>query len=126
MSHGERTEIERRAAELFNDSVERLDGETRSRLNQARQAALAEVEQARRSRWPAWLPVAAAASVAMLAVALWRLPGGSADPSAGGGGFVPAPEVVELLGTDADLVSEDPEFYAWLSAQGLLQENGSG
>jgi len=126
MSHGDRTEIERRAAELFDDSVERLDGETRSRLNRARQAALAEVEQARRSRWPAWLPVAAAASVAMLAVVLWRLPGGSPDPSARGDDVAPAPEVVELLGTDADLVSEDPEFYAWLSARGLPQANGSG
>ena len=38
MSHGDRTEIERRARELFDDSVERLDGETRSRLNRARQA----------------------------------------------------------------------------------------
>jgi hypothetical protein len=126
MGDGERTEIERRAREVFESSVENLDGETRSRLNRARQAALAEIRRGRGLRWQAWLPVAAAASVAMLAVVLWRWPGDTLGPTARGGDVAPAPEVVELLGSDADLVTEDPEFYAWLSARGLLQANGSG
>ncbi len=120
MSNDERwTETERRARELFDASVDGLDGETRSRLNRARHAALAEVEHARRSPWRAWVPAAAAASVAMLAVVLWRMPGDSTDRSAASAEGTPAAEVVELLATSEgiDVASEDPEFYAWLATR---------
>lgn len=130
MSNDERwTETERRARELFDASVAGLDGETRSRLNRARHAALAEAERAGRSPWRAWLPAAAAASVAMLAVVLWRMPGDSTDrPSASAEG-APAAEVVELLATGEgiDVASEDPEFYAWLATRDELPAaNGAG
>ena len=120
MSNDERwTETERRARELFDASVDGLDGETRSRLNRARHAALAEVEHARRSPWRSWVPAAAAASVAMLAVVLWRMPGDSTDRSAASAEGTPAAEVVELLATSEgiDVASEDPEFYAWLATR---------
>jgi len=120
MSNDERwTETERRARELFDASVAGLDGERLSRLNRARHAALAEVDHARRSPWLAWLPVAAAASVAMLAVVLWRMPGDSTDRSAASAEGTPAAEVVELLATSEgiDVASEDPEFYAWLATR---------
>jgi hypothetical protein len=120
MSNDERwTETERRARELFDASVDGLDGETRSRLNRARHAALAEVEHARRSPWRSWVPTAAAASVAMLAVVLWRMPGDSTDRSAASAEGTPAAEVVELLATSEgiDVASEDPEFYAWLATR---------
>jgi hypothetical protein len=120
MSNDERwTETERRARELFDASVDGLDGETRSRLNRARHAALAEAGHARRSPWRAWLPAAAAASVALLAVVLWRLPGEPLDRSAASAEAAPAAEVVELLATseDIDVASEDPEFYAWLATR---------
>lgn len=120
MSNDERwTETERRARELFDASVDGLDGETRSRLNRARHAALAEVEHARRSPWRAWVLAAAAASVAMLAVVLWRMPGDSTDRSAASAEGTPAAEVVELLATSEgiDVASEDPEFYAWLATR---------
>ena len=120
MSNDERwTETERRARELFDASVDGLDGETLSRLNRARHAALAEVDHARRSPWRAWVPAAAAASVAMLAVVLWRMPGDSADRSAASAEGTPAAEVVELLATSEgiDVASEDPEFYAWLATR---------
>lgn len=120
MSNDERwTETERRARELFDASVDGLDGETLSRLNRARHAALAEVEHARRSPWRAWVPAAAAASVAMLAVVLWRMPGDSMDRSAASAEGTPAAEVVELLATSEgiDVASEDPEFYAWLATR---------
>jgi hypothetical protein len=129
MSNDERwTETERRARELFDASVDGLDGETRSRLNRARHAALAEVEHARRSPWRAWLPAAAAASVAMLAVVLWRMPGDSTDRSAASAEGTPAAEVVELLATSEgiDVASEDPEFYAWLATRDLPAPNGAG
>jgi hypothetical protein len=129
MSNDERwTETERRARELFDASVEGLDGETRSRLNRSRHAALAEAEHARRP-WRAWLPAAAAASVAMLAVVLWRLPGDSTDRAAASAEGTPAAEVVELLATSEgiDVASEDPEFYAWLATRDELPvPNGAG
>ncbi|MGB5103538.1 MAG: hypothetical protein WBO04_09495, partial [Steroidobacteraceae bacterium] len=65
-----RTEIERHARELFDASVEGLDAGTCSRLNQARHAALTEARRVGRSPWRGWIPAAAAATVALLAVAL--------------------------------------------------------
>jgi hypothetical protein len=132
MSGNERwTENERQARDLFDASVEGLDAETRSRLNRARQAAVAEAERAQHSPWRTWLPAAAAASVALLAVVLWRMPADGVDPSArmiGAAPAAPAAEVVELLATSEGLAvaSEDPEFYAWLAAQDLPAANGAG
>jgi len=123
-----RTENERQARALFDASVEGLDAETRSRLNRARQAAVAEAERAQHSPWRTWLPAAAAASVALLAIVLWRMPAEGVDPSARATGPAPAAEVVELLATSDGLAvaSEDPEFYAWLAAQDLPAANGAG
>lgn len=130
MSGEERwTDNERRARELFDASVEGLDAATRSRLNRARHAALAEAEQARRDPWRGWLPAAAAASVALLAVVLWQFQGGSMERVAGPtGADVPPADVVELLanGEGFDVASEDPEFYTWLVDRGLPAENGAG
>lgn len=128
MNDGRRTETERRARELFDASVEGLDAETRSRLNRARQAAVAEAEHARHRPWRTWLPAAAAASVALLAVVLWRAPGDGTVPSARTPESAPAPEVVELLanGEAFDVANEDPAFYAWLAAQDLPAANGAG
>ena len=129
MSNDERwTEAERRARELFDASVDGLDGGTRSRLNQARHAALAEAGRAMRNPWRTWLPAAAAASVAMLAVVLWRMPGDSIDRSAASADGTPAAAVVELLATSEgiDVASEDPEFYAWLATRDLPAPNGAG
>lgn len=119
------TEHERRARELFDASVEGIDAATRSRLNRARQAAVAEVERSRRGPWRTWLPAAAAASVALLAIVLWRTPGQSpgARPVVEG---APTAEVVELLAIGDDVVNDDPEFYTWLAARGLPADNGSG
>jgi hypothetical protein len=82
MNDDHRTEQERRARELFDASVEGLDAETRSRLNRARQAAVAEAERTVRSPWQTWWPAAAAASVALLAVVLWRMPTDGTSPTA--------------------------------------------
>jgi hypothetical protein len=126
--NGERwTENERRARELFDASVEGLDAETRSRLNRARQVAVAEVERAHRSPWRTWLPATAAASVALIAVVLWRMPGNGVEPTVRFAEPAPAAEVVEMLanGEGIDVVNEDPEFYKWLASQGL-PANGAG
>jgi hypothetical protein len=88
---------------------------------------VAEVERARHSPWRTWLPAAAAASVALLAVVLWRMPGNGVEPAAQSGDPSPAAEVVEMLanGEGFDVVNEDPEFYTWLAAQ-ELPANGAG
>jgi hypothetical protein len=118
------TENERRAREHFDASVEGIDAATRSRLNRARQAAVAEVERSRHGPWRTWLPTAAAASVALLAVVLWRMPG--QQPGASLVESAPTAEVVEMLAIGDDVVSEDPEFYTWLADRGLPADNGSG
>lgn len=101
--------FERRTRAAFVDSTARLDAATRSRLTEARYAAL---EAARSSsprlqwisRWVWGLPAGAAA---ILAFAL--LLNGRGSP-------VPAPTVLEdlpIASENLDLL-EDVEFYAWL------------
>ncbi|MGH8178639.1 MAG: hypothetical protein ACREV5_20465 [Steroidobacter sp.] len=101
------------AKALFDESVERLDARTCSRLTQARHAALDELEKSRpmRARW-LWAPAAGLAA-AVLAVLVGSWPG--SEPA--------APE--SLLLEDFDLVAgtenlellQDVEFYAWLAEQ---------
>jgi hypothetical protein len=85
MSNEEDTSaFERRTRELLRDSVDNLDAATRSRLTQARHAALA----ARGTR-PSWLelrvlaPGGAVAAAALVAVLLWGLPGHHAFKESG-------------------------------------------
>lgn len=52
--------LEERSRELFDNSVERLDARTRSRLNQVRQRALAEINKGSTRRY--WLGVPLGAS----------------------------------------------------------------
>jgi hypothetical protein len=116
-------ELERRAQATFAASVEALDAQTRSQLNRARQAALAELERRERSPWRMWVPAGALAATAAVALVLWQRPsdiGGPGDAEA-------TAEIAELpvSDEDLDLVSEDPEFYAW-SAQEVSLTNGTG
>ena len=114
-----RQDIEGRARELFDESVEAVDYGMRSRLMRARQAALAELE---RPRWRVvpWLPVAAAATVAAIAVAVWipQEEGGDTEVT------VASVDDFELLtlGEDLDMLGEDVEFYAWATSH----EAGNG
>jgi hypothetical protein len=114
-----RQDIENRARELFDESVEGVDFATRSRLTQARHAALAELERPR-FRLAPWLPAAAAATVAAIAVAVW-LPQ-EQNPEAA----VAAVDDFEMLtlGEDLDMLGEDIEFYAW--ATSVEAGNGQG
>ena len=102
-----------RIAGCLRDSAENLDAATRSRLNRARQAALAELPGSRRFR-PAWA-VAATVAIAIVAASLWRpgLPPMTPDPLAG-----PAPDLELLLAEDMEML-EDLDFYVWLAAEGM-------
>jgi hypothetical protein len=118
-----------RARTLLQQSTEALDGHTRSRLTQARHAALAAAAEPRglfgslaawlawpaAGRWQRWAPAGAlAASVLVVALLVARMPGapGVATHATGGG------DDIELL-TDSDALAlaQEPEvdydFYEW-------------
>ena len=59
---------------LFDESVAALDGETRSKLTQARYRAVGRVGRSSgRPVWSrSWLPAGAAAAVAVLSLMLWQ------------------------------------------------------
>ena len=59
-----------RAKQRFDESVANLDGETRSRLNRGRQAALAGITSSGRA-WTEWAPAAGIAAAAVVAVVMW-------------------------------------------------------
>ncbi len=69
------TDFERNARKMLEESVLRIDARTRSRLNQARHAALEAAAAPRRSWWRSFtlMPAAGAAAAALLvAVTLWH------------------------------------------------------
>jgi hypothetical protein len=107
----EKGDLERKAQALFDESVERLDGHTRSRLTQARNRAVDELRNgAVRRRWLRGPAGFAAAMVVGAAVMLWA-----------GVSRTPAPGAVEDLAIVADTddldLLQDVEFYAWLESK---------
>ena len=95
----------------FEDSVRSLDGATQSRLNQARQKALAEAATgAGLARWNQWAPVAGVAVAAVFAIVLWR-----GSPSLDERMPVTTAADFELLLNQDDFeMLEDFEFYSWI------------
>jgi hypothetical protein len=67
--------LEERSRELFDDSVERLDARTRSRLNQARQRAVEEMKKGRVRRYWLGVPLGGLAAAARWNRE-WREPAG--------------------------------------------------
>ena len=120
------TEFELKARDTFDASVESLDAEIRSRLNRARQAAVADSAPVRASAWRSWAPVGAVA-VALIAAVMWRVPGTGNSPQLQINGEAPM-EIVELAaeGEDFELMTEDPEFYSWVAQQAGNGSNGVG
>jgi hypothetical protein len=114
--------LEERSRALFHSSVERLDMATRSRLTQARHAAL-EAAEGRRARGGgplrlALAPVAGLAMAAVLAVALWfGTPlgrHGVAEPQVGNLEDLELVAASDAPSSDAiEMLQEDPDFYAW-------------
>ena len=108
-------DLENKARALFEDSVERLDARTRSKLTQARNRALDEVKKgAARRRW-IWAPAGgfALAAVVAVSVVLWS---GRPSPQPGPAAL----EDLEIVVDSEDLEllqDQDVEFYAWLDEQ---------
>lgn len=106
--------FEQRARELLSESVTHVDSHIRSRLTQARHAAL-EAATAQHSPWRrrAALPVglATAAAITLVAVLAWQQRGVQ----------VPVADMadVDLLadGEAFELLEDDDSFYEWALAQ---------
>lgn len=108
---GRNEQITNQAKELFDDSVERLDAATLSRLNQGRHRALEELRESRHSaQWLRWAPAAGVAAVAVVAVMMMR------GPDVVELAPVTASDFEMLLEEDNLDMFEDLEFYAVLDA----------
>ena len=119
------SEFERRTRATLDESLPKLNGRVRSRLTQARHAAIEELKQRRSgsARWLQWIqlrtlaPAGAVAAAALVAVVLWsgRGPVGGAIADSGA-----AIEDMELLADNDALevnADGDYEFYEWAAAQ---------
>jgi hypothetical protein len=110
------SDLERRAREVFDASVDAADDDLRVRLAAARRAAVQSVDRpSRRAAWGAWAPAAALATVAFAAVLVWRTESPTAVVARTSEATVDA---VEML-ADAEglgLVENDLEFYEWLDS----------
>lgn len=101
-----------RARRLFDESVERLDAATRSRLNRRRQEALAGLQDRAGARWRVWLPVTGMAAAVAMALLLWQQEGARQVPP------VDAATDLDIVMADENLeMLEDLEFYAWLESE---------
>jgi hypothetical protein len=98
-----------RAKQRFDESVANLDGETRSRLNRGRQAALAEIAAGGKT-WLNWAPAAGVAAAAVVAVVVWtgNPPTDALTPSSA------STDIEILLTEDSFEMLENLEFYSWI------------
>ena len=120
-----------KARKLFDESVEDLDAQTRSRLNRGRQAAIEELTTGKpvhnifhsfaintaidelatgKPVWVQWVPAAGVAAAAVFAVVLWtgNQPADELTPPATASDF-------EILLTEESFeMLEDLEFYSWI------------
>jgi len=114
--------VEQRSRELFDAQVANLDARTRSRLNQARQAAL-DAARGQQAASPArWLlPVSSAAAVALVALTTVQIMRPNVEVPVVAESAVLASTVddVEILTSSVELeMLQDMDFYAWLETQG--------
>ena len=123
MSDERNGDFERRSRAAFDASVDSVDMRVRSRLTQARHAALAAAAGGRtpfsRVRLVFWAPAFGAAAALIVAVALWM-----GHPTAEVSGF----EDLELVASNEpmDLLQDDPEFYDWIDKAPVADMAGSG
>ena len=113
--------LARQAKSLFDDSVEKLDAATLSKLNQGRQRALEELDNARpHGQWSRWVPATGVAAAAVVAVVVWQgTPTESPVPAANS-----MTDFEILLSEDSLEMIEDLEFYSWVGTA-ELESNGN-
>ena len=105
-----------RSRELFDDSVEKLDAATLSRLNRGRHAALEQLNNRRNAAiWSRWLPATGVVAAALVTVVVMRGPDAidiAAEP-------VTASDFEMLLEEESLEMFEELEFYSWLESADL-------
>jgi hypothetical protein len=120
------SQFEQRLRAALLDSSDALDGRTRSRLTQARYAALEQraVPAPKSARWRGWAP-AGAVAMAVLVTVLYIGHGGVNSPLAVPAGSSSALDDLDLLAdSDALALSADTDqeldsdFYEWAAADG--------
>jgi hypothetical protein len=126
------TEFERNARVVLERSIARIDARTRSRLNQARQAALAAAGERARPFW--WrsttlMPATGAAAAALLiAVLLWHREPAGIEMAMPEGQRSSVEDMDLLADSDALELIEgwDGPFYEWAASQseGNAESNG--
>lgn len=115
----DRTPFEERAQEVLEESAARLDGRTRSRLTQARHAALDQLQRpAKFAGWRSYLPAGAAAAVAVLAVTIWSGQRGVDSLPAQATNAVEDFELLaDVEAPDFADAAADLEFYEWAAGE---------
>ena len=122
--------FEQAARRHLRDGAGGLDAATLSRLNQARQRALAEFDRGRqRPAWSVgWQPALGVVAVAALAIALWvgrdpaLTPAPADTPAVATGNADPALDLELLLADDNLELIEELEFYDWLEQAGDTED----
>jgi negative regulator of sigma E activity len=115
--------LEQRSRALFQESVENLDMRMRSRLNQARHAALSAADRSTRRSWlmrmPVWSSAAGVSAAAVLGVALWfggplgQHGAASIDPQSTFEDLDLVASSDESSGDSMEMLQDDIDFYAW-------------
>jgi len=115
--------FEERSRALFKESVDGLDMRTRSRLTQARHAALAAADRSSHRAWfarkPLWTSAAGVTAAAVLGIVLWF--GGPLGHhgviSAEGQSNFEDLDIVassdDTAGDPMEMLQDDIEFYDW-------------
>jgi hypothetical protein len=111
--------FDRQVKATFDESVDKLDAATLSRLNRGRQEALAELQRPG-YRWSQWMPATGVAAAVLVAVILLQSPTGVDD-------FPDAANVTDmeiLLGEDSIEMLEELEFYSWIDTADMDSDVG--
>ena len=109
--------LQKRAKQLFDDSVDGLDAATLSRLNKARHAAI-EASSRRLPPLLRWAPVGGLATAAAVALLLLLQSPAVIEPPAD----ATIVDMEILLSEDNLEMLEDLEFYDWIDLAGA--DNG--
>jgi hypothetical protein len=122
------SEFEKRTRAVLEESVSRVDGRVRSRLNQARHAALDAVPTGRRSVFGHWVPLSGAVAAALLvAVVMWTRTPDPTLPVVADSAQATFDDLDLLADADAlDLIEEedDDAFLEWAAGQASDEVTG--
>jgi anti-sigma-K factor RskA len=111
-------DFEKRTQEVLEESASRLDGRTRSRLTQARHAALAQLEKPAPQWWRSYAPAGAAAAAAVLAVMIYTGQSGVGPQVVSNLPVIDdAEQLADVDAPDFTEDGDDIEFYEWAAGE---------